>query len=54
MRQMGVIVVAGRPVIGVAILSRPASGSFDDGVRAVDEVAGWLYGHLDQLPAGQC
>lgn len=53
-RQMGVIVVAGRPAVGVAILSKPASGTFNGGVQALNAVAGWLYGHVDRLPTGRC
>jgi hypothetical protein len=50
-RQFGVL-NSGR--LAVAIAAEPASGSFDDGTRALDEAAAWLSAHLAQLPAGQC
>lgn len=50
-RQLG-IVNSGR--LAVAIAAEPASGSFDDGTRALAEAAAWLSAHLAQLPAGQC
>ncbi|RUP06713.1 MAG: hypothetical protein EKK34_03535 [Mycobacterium sp.] len=50
-RQMGVL-NSGK--LAVAIAAEPASGSFEDGTRALDEAAAWLSVHLSQLPAGQC
>jgi hypothetical protein len=50
-RQIGVV-NAGR--LAVAIAAEPASGSFEDGTRALDEATAWLSAHLAQLPAGQC
>jgi hypothetical protein len=50
-RQFGVV-NSGR--LAVAIAAEPASGSFDDGTRALDEVAAWLSVRLPQLPAGGC
>jgi hypothetical protein len=52
-RQIGVLTTpAGKAA--VAIAAEPASGSFDDGTRDLDEVARWLNDRLGQLPAGQC
>jgi Beta-lactamase enzyme family len=52
-RQIGVLTTpAGK--VAVAIAAEPASGSFDDGTRDLNEVAKWLTGHLGALPAGQC
>lgn len=52
-RQFGVL-TAPTGKVAVAIAAEPASGSFDDGRRALDETATWLASHLTQLPAGQC
>ncbi len=49
-RQVGVV-NSGRLV--VAIAAESASGSFEDGTRALDEATAWLGGRLTQLPAGQ-
>jgi hypothetical protein len=52
-RQFGVLTTpAGK--VAVAMAAEPASGSFDDGRRDLDEVAKWLTQHLDALPAGKC
>jgi hypothetical protein len=52
-RQVGVLTTpAGK--IAVAIAAEPASGSFDDGTKDLNEVAKWLTNHLGALPAGQC
>jgi hypothetical protein len=52
-RQLGVLrVTAGE--VAVAIAAEPASGSFEDGTKDLDEVAKWLTNHLEALPAGQC
>ena len=40
--------------VAIAIAAEPASGSFDDGRRALDEAATWLTARLAELPAGQC
>lgn len=50
-RQLGVI-NSGRTAVAVA--AEPASGSFDDGRRALDEATVWLTTHLTLLPAGRC
>lgn len=52
-RQLGVINTP-HGKTAVAIAAEPASGSFDDGRRALDEAAAWLATRLAQLPAGQC
>jgi hypothetical protein len=52
-RQLGVLDTP-RGKVAVAIAAEPASGSFDDGRRALDESTTWLTNHLAQLPAGQC
>jgi hypothetical protein len=52
-RQIGVLNTP-HGKVAVAIAAEPASGSFDDGKRALDEAATWLTAHLAQLPAGQC
>jgi hypothetical protein len=52
-RQIGVLTTpAGK--IAVAIAAEPASGSFDDGIQDLKDVAKWLTDHLGALPAGQC
>ena len=52
-RQLGVLpALNGR--IAVALAAQPASGKFDDGTAALDEMASWLTAHLGALPAGQC
>jgi hypothetical protein len=52
-RQMGVLTTpAGKAA--VAIAAEPASGTFDDGTKDLDEVAKWLTNHLAALPRGQC
>jgi len=52
-RQLGVLPTPnGR--IAVALAAQPASGKFDDGTAALDEMASWLTAHLGALPAGQC
>lgn len=50
-RQLGVV-NAGR--LAVVIAAEPASGSFDDGKRALDEATAWLATRFARLPAGQC
>ena len=52
-RQMGVL-PAPNGRIAVALAAQPASGKFDDGTAALDEMASWLTAHLGALPAGQC
>jgi hypothetical protein len=38
----------------VTVAAEPASGSFADGIAILDQVTGWLQGHLDLLPYGSC
>lgn len=52
-RQLGVL-PAPNGRIAVALAAQPASGKFDDGTAALDEMASWLTAHLGALPAGQC
>ncbi|WP_253861547.1 serine hydrolase [Mycobacterium asiaticum] len=52
-RQLGIL-NAPSGKLAVAIAAEPASGSFEDGRRALDEAAAWLSMHLAQLPSGQC
>ncbi len=52
-RQIGVLTTpAGK--VAVAIATEPASGQFADGTQELGEVAKWLRGHLEALPAGHC
>ncbi|MGB8388911.1 serine hydrolase, partial [Mycobacterium sp.] len=52
-RQIGVLTTpAGK--VAVAIAAEPASGSFEDGTKNLNEVVRWLTDHLGALPAGQC
>jgi hypothetical protein len=52
-RQFGVIPTSGGEV-AVAIASEPASGSFDDGIQALNTIADWIADHVAVLPSGQC
>jgi hypothetical protein len=38
----------------VAVAAEPRSGSYEDGIAALDAVAGWLADHLAMLPSGNC
>jgi hypothetical protein len=52
-RQIGVIdTPTGRAA--VALAAEPASGSFQDGVAALNSVADWLTVHNASLPSGSC
>ncbi|WP_231744523.1 serine hydrolase [Mycobacterium sp. GA-1199] len=52
-RQIGVLdTPTGRAA--VAIAATPNSGSFDDGVSAINTVADWLRGAGPSLPSGSC
>jgi hypothetical protein len=52
-RQIGILTTpTGK--IAVAIAAEPASGQFNDGTRALGEVASWLTQHFGSLPAGKC
>jgi hypothetical protein len=52
-RQLGVV-PAPNGRIAVALSAQPASGKFDDGTAALNEMATWLTAHLAALPAGRC
>lgn len=52
-RQLGVL-PAPNGRIAVALAAQPASGKFDDGTAALNEVATWVTAHLAALPAGRC
>lgn len=52
-RQIGILTTpTGK--IAVAIAAEPASGQFNDGTKALGEVATWLTQHFGSLPAGKC
>lgn len=53
-RQMGVLIVKGVPVMGVSILSKPSDGSFSAGTSALTAIAHWLAAHLAAFPKGHC
>jgi hypothetical protein len=40
--------------LAVALAAEPASGSFDDGIQALDKLAHWISSHVDQMPSGNC
>jgi hypothetical protein len=52
-RQMGVL-AGPNGMITVALAAQPASGTFDDGVAVLTELAAWLSAHQSTLPAGDC
>ncbi|WP_285031772.1 hypothetical protein [Mycolicibacterium sp. lyk4-40-TYG-92] len=52
-RQFGIIrTPAG--ALTVAVAAEPATGSFDDGVIALNAIANWIAANLRQWPAGHC
>jgi hypothetical protein len=52
-RQIGVIPVSdGKAAVAIAV--QPPSGTFDDGIKELTEIADWLSAHRDELPHGQC
>jgi hypothetical protein len=52
-RQIGILTTpTGK--IAVAIAAEPASGQFNDGTKALGEVANWLTQHFGSLPTGKC
>jgi len=52
-RQFGIIrMPAGS--LTVAVAAEPATGSFDDGVAALNAIAKWIAANLGQWPAGPC
>lgn len=52
-RQLGLI-PAPHGTLTVAVAAEPASGSFNDGIAALNAIAKWISSHLQQLPAGNC
>lgn len=52
-RQMGLIITP-RGSSVVAAAAEPHSGSFSDGVSALNHVAAWLSDHIVMLPSGHC
>jgi hypothetical protein len=52
-RQFGLIPVD-HGLIAIAVAAEPNSGSFDDGITALNTIANWIATHLQQLPAGSC
>lgn len=52
-RQFGLIQAPGGTV-AVALAVEPSSGSFDDGIRALNTMTTWISDHLGELPAGKC
>jgi hypothetical protein len=52
-RQIGIVDTQSGKV-AVALAAAPASGSFADGVSAMNSVAAWLGVHNAQLPSGVC
>jgi hypothetical protein len=38
----------------VAVAAQPNSGSYDDGIANLTEVADWLMEHHEALPSGHC
>ena len=52
-RQIGIL-SAPAGTVAVAMAVEPASGSFDDGIKDLTDVANWLHDHLAALPAGRC
>jgi hypothetical protein len=52
-RQIGLVSAPGGTV-AVAIAAEPNSGSFDDGIQALNTMAVWVSDHLSELPAGKC
>ncbi len=52
-RQIGLLKTP-NGLTSVAVAAQPDSGSFDDGVQNLNEVAKWLDQHRTELPAGRC
>lgn len=52
-RQLGVLKMP-TGLTAVAVATEPGSGSFNDGIQELTEVANWLSTHIAELPAGQC
>jgi hypothetical protein len=52
-RQIGLITTP-TGVTAVAVAAEPDSGSYNDGVQALNDIADWLSDHLALLPSGRC
>jgi hypothetical protein len=52
-RQMGLIATSAG-VSAVAVAVEPYSGSFSDGIKALNQIAEWLADHLVTLPSAEC
>ena len=52
-RQLGLISTPAG-LSAVAVAAEPDSGSYDDGVRSVNDIATWLSDHVAMLPSGRC
>lgn len=52
-RQFGVV---STPTghLGVALAAEPRDGTFESGVRALNQMTDWTVKHLSQLPGGRC
>ncbi len=53
-RQFGIVAVPGGGEIAVAMAAAPDSGTFDDGVRMVDQIGTWVQDHIADLSGGAC
>lgn len=52
-RQFGIVPTPSGEV-AVAIAAEPTSGSFEDGLSAVDSITKWLSQHIAEVPTGTC
>jgi hypothetical protein len=52
-RQMGLMITP-RGTTVAAVAAEPHSGSYDDGIRVLNQVANWLANHIVMLPSGRC
>jgi hypothetical protein len=50
-RQFGIVRLDGH-LVAVAVAVTPSSGSFDDGVHALDRVTGWMKQHVHPASGG--
>lgn len=52
-RQFGVLPTS-TGQLGVALAAEPRDGTFDSGVRALNQLSDWATKHLSRLPGGRC
>jgi hypothetical protein len=52
-RQMG-LVPTPTGSSAVAVAAEPYSGTYDDGIRVLNQIANWLANHIVTLPSGRC